>query len=115
MYRYNAVVTRVIDGDTIKAAIDLGFGIVYQPNSLRLAGIDCPELRKDGEKALAAKKYVEDAVLNKEVSLKSLKTGKYGRYLVFIYQEGKKQSLNDELVEKGLAKAYKKGQFDKKD
>ena len=64
-YRRKALITRVIDGDTVKAVVDLGFGVNYQPNSFRLAGIDCPELRKDPEKAQAAKKYVEDQILNK--------------------------------------------------
>lgn len=108
-YRRKALITRVIDGDTVKAVVDLGFGINYQPNSFRLAGIDCPELRKDPEKAQAAKKYVEEQILNKEVEFKSLKTGKFGRFLVFIYVDGNRKSLNDELVEKGFAKPYDKG------
>jgi micrococcal nuclease len=35
---------KVIDGDTIDASIDLGFGI-YLTKRIRLAGIDTPESR----------------------------------------------------------------------
>jgi len=107
-YRRKALITRVIDGDTVKAAVDLGFGMTFQPTSFRLAGIDSPELRKGNEKALAAKKYVEEQCLHKEVEIKSLKTGKYGRFLIFIYIDGNKKSLNDEMVEKGFAISYDK-------
>ena len=107
MYKYRAVVTKVVEGDLVKAAIDLGFGVVYQIK-LKLAGINCEELKdkRNKDKILAIKKSLEDSVLGKEVTIKSLKTEKFGRYLCFIYLDGHDKSLNDELVEKGLVSSY---------
>ena len=44
MYRYNAKLIRVVDGDTIDAHIDLGFD-VHVKKRIRLAGINAPESR----------------------------------------------------------------------
>ena len=42
MYLYSGEVTRVVDGDTIDVAVDLGFKIVLNER-FRLANIDAPE------------------------------------------------------------------------
>ena len=42
MYKYNARLIRVIDGSTIDANIDLGFG-VFVKQRIRLFGIRCPD------------------------------------------------------------------------
>lgn len=42
---YAARVDRVIDGDTFVATIDLGFDLTRTGVRIRLAGIDCPEIR----------------------------------------------------------------------
>ena len=42
MYIYQATCTRVVDGDTIDADIDLGFRMLRRER-LRLLGIDTPE------------------------------------------------------------------------
>ena len=44
MYEYKCNITRVVDGDTVDAEIDLGFDIVYK-SRVRLYGIDTPESR----------------------------------------------------------------------
>lgn len=44
---YNATITAVIDGDTLVADIDLGFGIWRKGQKIRLLGCNCPE--KKGE------------------------------------------------------------------
>ena len=44
MYKYNAKLIRVIDGDTVDALIDLGFN-VWVKKRIRLYGIDTPEVR----------------------------------------------------------------------
>jgi len=105
---YKAYVTEVTDGDSVKVAIDLGFHIVTNIR-IRLAGIDAKEMRdeKNKEKALAAKKWLEENVLNKELVLKSLKTGKYhNRYIAFLYDEDGKESYNDKMVKLGLVTPY---------
>ena len=50
MYEYKAIVKKVYDGDTITVDIDLGFGITFNDKSIRLSGIDTPEIR--GEERL---------------------------------------------------------------
>ena len=44
-YVYRAKILRVIDGDTVDIDLDLGFGIVYAKQRVRLLGIDTPESR----------------------------------------------------------------------
>ena len=45
MYRYKVYVTRVVDGDTVDVDIDLGFGMIYKKQRVRMMGIDTPESR----------------------------------------------------------------------
>ena len=45
MYRYRVEVTRIVDGDTVDVDIDLGFGMTYKKQRVRLMGIDTPESR----------------------------------------------------------------------
>ncbi len=73
MYEYSCQVTRVVDGDTIDADLDLGFNIHHKCR-VRLYGIDTPESRtrdKD-EKARGklAAKFLQDAISNGKHVLK---------------------------------------------
>lgn len=81
MYTYRATVLRVIDGDTLDVTVDLGFRVHHQIR-VRLAGINCPELKTpDGQRA---KQFVENwLAANLPVTLQTQldKTEKYGRYL----------------------------------
>ena len=45
MYEYRCKVSRVVDGDTVDVDIDLGFGMVYKKQRVRMKGIDTPESR----------------------------------------------------------------------
>ena len=45
MYEYKVSVVKVVDGDTIDVDIDLGFGMVYKKQRVRMKGIDNPESR----------------------------------------------------------------------
>jgi endonuclease YncB( thermonuclease family) len=64
LYTYKARVLRVLDGDTLEAVIDLGFGVATT-QTLRLRGIDCPELvSKDGKEA---KEFVENLLIGDSV------------------------------------------------
>jgi micrococcal nuclease len=82
---------------------------------LRLYGIDTPERRGKSEKertlALQAKKFLENAVLNKCVYIKLFKWDKWGgRVLGELYQlqENKivEPSVNQQLVDAKLAVQY---------
>ena len=43
MFQYKAIITRVIDGDTVDCNIDLGFSVILFKQRIRLFGIDTPE------------------------------------------------------------------------
>ncbi len=112
MYQYKAKVERIVDGDTLDVIIDLGFKITTFQR-IRLARINTPEtynVKKDSEeyqKGMDAKQYVEERIAaNKnEINLETEKvTEKYGRYIGTIWLADSTVSLNDELVQKGLAK-----------
>lgn len=45
MYEYRCEVVRVVDGDSVEVDIDLGFDVWLRRQSVRLSGIDAPELR----------------------------------------------------------------------
>ena len=45
MFEYNCKIRKIVDGDTVDVDIDLGFGIIYANQRIRLYGIDTPECR----------------------------------------------------------------------
>ena len=83
-------VIKVYDGDTITIAAKLPFdnSPLYRL-SVRLNGIDTPEIKGKTEDEKTAAKQVKDAlsvlILNKRVSLKNIQTEKYGRILADVY------------------------------
>ena len=104
MYHYKALVTRVVDGDTVDVNIDLGFNLVHMKQRIRLFGVDAPELKgADKLDGLSAKSWLQAQIENKEIDLISLehKKGKYGRWLGIICMDGR--NINQELIEKGFA------------
>lgn len=97
---------QVIDGDTLKLELDLGFNVRFAGKA-RLAYVDAPELdEEDGKRATAAvQKWLVAAEREGLVIAGSVeKPDKYGRLLVVIRCTSKAQSLNDYLLEQGLAK-----------
>ena len=42
VYLYNAEVVKIVDGDTFKINIDLGFEVHIGPKSVRLYGVNTP-------------------------------------------------------------------------
>ena len=83
-------VIKVYDGDTITIAAKLPFddSPLYRL-SVRLNGIDTPEIKGKTDDEKTAAKQVKDAlsnlILNKRVSLKNIQTEKYGRILADVY------------------------------
>ncbi len=97
-------VTRVYDGDTIKAE-----GCDIEIN-VRLVGIDAPETsKKKGQPgqpySQQAKKYLASLVLNKTVDIKGYGLDRYNRILGVIYLDN--QNVNLEMVKAGLAEVYR--------
>ena len=104
-----AKVIKVYDGDTITVAARIHPLICeYYRFSVRLAHIDCPELKtKDEyEKDLAkkAKNKLEDLILNQYIELNVLTTDKYGRLLAEIKYNNK--SINDWMLKNKMAVSY---------
>lgn len=103
-YLYNGFCTKVVDGDTIDVNVDLGF-TVFVKIRLRLRGINTMEMSdKDPTmrvRAVAAKQFLEDRVLNENVVIESFKTDKYGRWLADVFVGD--TSMNNLLLEEGHA------------
>lgn len=85
MYRYAVKVTRVVDGDTVDVDIDLGFGMTYRKQRVRMMGIDTPESRtRDLEEKFYGKQskyFLESLLKDRKVQLVSHDKGKFGRIL----------------------------------
>lgn len=111
MYKYNAKLVRVVDGDTVDALIDLGFD-VWVKKRIRLYGIDTPETRtKDlNEKAagIAAKDRLSELMeqCDYKFVLISHGVGKYGRCLGELFIETCQESVNQMLINEGHAQIY---------
>jgi len=111
MYEYQAIIKRVVDGDTVDIDIDLGFGVMLKDERVRIMGIDTPESRTrdltEKKFGLAAKERLKQ-LLGKKSILKCKEydsKGKFGRILGdFTTNDGR--MVTDVLVEEGHAVAY---------
>jgi len=85
---YAATVDSVYDGDTIKATVEIWPGL-FQKVSIRINGIDTPELRTKNacEKALAKKaKTALTVIIGESVTISNVRIGKYaGRVLADVH------------------------------
>ncbi len=114
-YVVKAIVLEVVDGDTLVVDVDTGFEI-KKKERIRLAGVDCPDIITEEGKEAA--EYVRNQLARVSfVMLRTTKVDINGRFLghVFysfddtmekdeIYTDGR--YLNQELLDKGLAKIY---------
>ena len=105
-------VIKVYDGDTITIAAKLPYpqSPVYRI-SVRLNGIDTPEIKGTGQKEKELAKKVRDVLheklINKIVYLKNTSSEKYGRILADVYVDT--ICINDWLIEQGFAVKYNGG------
>ena len=111
MHEYKSKVTKVVDGDTIKCDIDLGFDIVLSNQTIRLYGIDTPESRtRDLEEKFygnISKQFLNDyCPKGSTITLRTHldKKGKFGRILGEIIVN--KVNLNEQMIEENLAVEY---------
>jgi micrococcal nuclease len=111
MYQYKIKkVNRVIDGDTIDVDIDLGFWVTVSYR-VRLKDIDAAETRtKDiQEKAegIKARLWLEKELAREgEWIIETHKEDKYGRILGTLYFVGDPVTLNEKMLNEGIAKPY---------
>jgi len=109
-YLYKAVVVSVYDGDTIRCDVDLGFNTWIRNMTLRLYGIDSPEIRgEERPQGLKARDWLrEELPVGTEVLIETIRdrTGKYGRYLAVVWKDG--TDMNKKMIRKGYAEPYPK-------
>jgi len=114
IHTYAARVLRVVDGDTLDALIDVGFGIRVRER-LRLKAINAPEINtRAGQKARAfLSEYLSRCPI---IIVRTEKAGMYGRWLADLFaqpgehdphliaQEG--EYLNQTMLNKDLVVKY---------
>ena len=100
LFTYQAVIERVIDADTLKVRVDLGFDLEHR-ETLRLRDIDAPEVgTKTGD---AAKSFVQSLLKEADtIILHTTRSDKYDRYLADVFLSDE-VFLNNLLLEKGYA------------
>ena len=124
MYEYNAIVDRVVDGDTIKCTIDLGFS-TWKKVTVRMEGINTPESRtrdlEEKERGLAAKARLQEILEynGNQCILKVSGLGKFGRALATVHVSSLSPistetgitdiNVNKQLIKEGHAVEYHGG------
>lgn len=115
LHTYAARILKVVDGDTLDALIDVGFGIRVRER-FRLKSINAPEIStKNGQ---AARDFLIDYLSRCPLVIaRTEKEGVYGRWLADVFAlpgnsdpsiiaaEG--QYVNQVLLDKGLAERYR--------
>lgn len=108
MYEYKAEIKKIIDGDTLKTRIDLGFS-TFVDQTLRINRIDAYETRLSSTTSLEQKKLGLEGKaflttllpVGTEVIIKTEKTDKYGRYVADVTY--KDIDIGNLMVDKGYA------------
>jgi endonuclease YncB( thermonuclease family) len=107
---YPAVVTKVIDGDTVWAMIAMG-GWKMRHEEIRFLVIDAPEKGEPGY--YEATEFLTNLVLNQRVTVilkenaeGKIKCGFYGRVLARIVIHG--WDVGELMLDQGLVKRYRK-------
>lgn len=111
LYLYKATITNVVDGDTMDAKIDVGFGVTVT-HRLRIEKLDTPETWRPKTEAeyqhgMKAKEKAKELLEGKTLLIKTGKeTGVYGRYLADIQLEN-----GDDYAQYMIAEGYQKLPF----
>ena len=115
IYRIKQI-TKVVDGDTIDAEIDLGFDISLSKR-IRLAAVDTPESRtadaNEKKYGLQSKDWLKHRLeFAKDILIKTElpdSTEKYGRIIGHLFINNEPTSLNDQMITEGYAWEYSGG------
>lgn len=111
MYQYKIKkINRVIDGDTVDLDIDLGFSITLKQR-VRLLGIDAAETRTkdldEKKKGIDARLWLEKELARKgDWIIETKKDDKYGRILGTLYCVGDPNTINERMLNEGIASPY---------
>jgi micrococcal nuclease len=110
---YNAIVDRVVDGDTVDVHLDLGFDTWIMNQRIRLMGVDTPECRTrdDLEKQFGflAKSIVEGfCPVGEKILIETVydNDDKFGRVLGTLWVNSGELNLNQFLIDERYAVAY---------
>ena len=110
MYTYSVKVTRIVDGDTVDVDIDLGFGMSYRKQRVRMMGIDTPGSRTRNleEKfyGKASKAHLVEKLKDQKVKLVSHDKGKFGRILGELFIGDNPVSVNQQMIDEFHAVPY---------
>ena len=102
------LVIKVYDGDTITIATQVYDDPTMYRFSVRLLGINAPEIRtRDADEKRSAKvaqQVLSDAVIGKNVTLKNVTVEKYGRLLADVYLGD--QNINEYLLQNQVVEPY---------
>ena len=111
MYQYKVKkINRVIDGDTVDLDIDLGFWITVS-HRVRLKDINAAETRtlnlEEKTKGLVAKEWLKKELSREgEWIIETFKEDKYGRILGVLYLVGDPVTVNERMLNEGIAQPY---------
>jgi micrococcal nuclease len=115
MYEYKAIIRRVVDGDTVDVDIDLGFGVIYANQRIRLYGIDTPESRtRDKVEKVFGKMagaFLKEA-LGKSCTMQTVMDGKgkfgriLGKFIVHDETTGVDRSVHEIMIRQNLGVEY---------
>ena len=98
-----ALVIKVYDGDTLTVGFLHGYSRRPVRGSVRIRGIDTPELRTKSEEekrlALLAKSRLEQVTLREVVTIVSPESDKYGRLLCDLKTERGIESISEYMLE----------------
>ena len=113
MYRYKVSVVKVVDGDTVDVDIDLGFGMSYKKQRVRMLGIDTPESRTrdlvEKKFGKASKAHLKSILESGGIQLVSHDKGKFGRILGELFIGDSSYSINQQMIDEHHAVAYTGG------
>jgi len=114
-----ASIERMIDPDTLRGTIDIGYGVRYDaPKGIRLTGVDGPEIRSSNLKEVKAAGIVTIEIEDRikyllkvgQIWVVSRKWDMYGRVLAdLIFKDPNNttiKSLNQTFIDEGLLRAY---------
>ena len=110
LYEYKAELVRVVDGDTVDLAVDLGFRHRFT-DRFRLYGINTPERGEKGWSAANEHLTSLLAYRGKPIGLRTHidKRDKYGRWLAELYvtlTDGTILFVNQDMIDRGYAVRY---------
>ena len=104
-------VIKVYDGDTITIATKMPYDDNFYRFSVRIRGIDCPEIKSknSNEKlcAIMARDFLKEIIFNKVAKLEEISYDKYGRILADVYVDD--LNISELMISESLAVKYDGG------